>query len=306
MADAGFIDAGGGRPATAGAARRRAARARSRGAVLRRLRRRSTLGEDYPGLTTTTDEAVDVYTTLDLHLQRLAQDAVRDGLAQRRRAAVAPQAQGPRRGGAASPSIRAPARSSRWSAAASYNQSQYNRAVTVAAAARARSSSRSSTSRRSSRPPPTRRDRRDAGHARRRHARRRGIRTAEGLDAGQLRAGVRRPHHAAARARACRATSRRSRSPSRPATTRSPALWTQARRRRHAAAAVPVDRARRVRSDAARDRRRPTRSSPTWALVRPLQSHRCASSAMAGTLPIDAGGARRRSRGPTRPTSSPT
>ncbi len=39
-----------------------------------------TLDETYPGLTTTTTQAVDVYTTLDLHLQRLAQDAVRDGL----------------------------------------------------------------------------------------------------------------------------------------------------------------------------------------------------------------------------------
>jgi penicillin-binding protein 1B len=39
-----------------------------------------TLSDQYPGLTTTTNEAVDVYTTLDLHLQRLAQDAVRDGL----------------------------------------------------------------------------------------------------------------------------------------------------------------------------------------------------------------------------------
>src|SRR5207249_4462249 len=38
------------------------------------------LAEGYPGLTTKNDEAVDVYTTLDLHLQRLAQDAVRDGL----------------------------------------------------------------------------------------------------------------------------------------------------------------------------------------------------------------------------------
>jgi penicillin-binding protein 1B len=38
------------------------------------------LDELYPGLTTTTDKAVDVYTTLDLHLQRLAQDAVRNGL----------------------------------------------------------------------------------------------------------------------------------------------------------------------------------------------------------------------------------
>src|ERR1019366_4951212 len=39
-----------------------------------------TLDEQYPGLTTTTTEAVDVYTTLDLHLQRFAQDAVRNGL----------------------------------------------------------------------------------------------------------------------------------------------------------------------------------------------------------------------------------
>jgi penicillin-binding protein 1B len=39
-----------------------------------------TLDEQYPGLTTTTSEAVDVFTTLDLHLQRLAQDAVRSGL----------------------------------------------------------------------------------------------------------------------------------------------------------------------------------------------------------------------------------
>jgi penicillin-binding protein 1B len=39
-----------------------------------------TLATQYPGLTTTTSEAVDVHTTLDLHLQRLAQDAVRSGL----------------------------------------------------------------------------------------------------------------------------------------------------------------------------------------------------------------------------------
>ena len=38
------------------------------------------LDDLYPGLTTTTDKAVDVNTTLDLHLQRLAQDAVRNGL----------------------------------------------------------------------------------------------------------------------------------------------------------------------------------------------------------------------------------
>ncbi|MGE3705530.1 MAG: penicillin-binding transpeptidase domain-containing protein, partial [Vicinamibacterales bacterium] len=39
------------------------------------------LETEFPGLTTTTDETVEVYTTLDLHLQRLALDAVRDGLA---------------------------------------------------------------------------------------------------------------------------------------------------------------------------------------------------------------------------------
>ncbi|HYM25034.1 MAG TPA: PBP1A family penicillin-binding protein [Vicinamibacterales bacterium] len=39
-----------------------------------------TLNDQYPGLTTTTTAGVDVYTTLDLHLQKLAQDAVRSGL----------------------------------------------------------------------------------------------------------------------------------------------------------------------------------------------------------------------------------
>jgi len=39
-----------------------------------------TLTDQYPGLTTTTTQGVDVYTTLDLHLQKLAQDAVRSGL----------------------------------------------------------------------------------------------------------------------------------------------------------------------------------------------------------------------------------
>src|SRR4029079_2112465 len=38
-----------------------------------------TLAEQFPGLTQSTT-AVDVYTTLDLHLQRVAQDAVSDGL----------------------------------------------------------------------------------------------------------------------------------------------------------------------------------------------------------------------------------
>lgn len=39
-----------------------------------------TIADDYPGLTTTGSEPVEVFTTLDLHLQRVAQDAVRAGL----------------------------------------------------------------------------------------------------------------------------------------------------------------------------------------------------------------------------------
>jgi penicillin-binding protein 1B len=87
-----------------------------------------TLSEQYPGLTTTTTKAVDVYTTLDLHLQRLAQDAVRDGLTHvdellsRRkrhgRAEAALIAVDPRTG-----EILA------FVGGRSYNQSQYNRAV---------------------------------------------------------------------------------------------------------------------------------------------------------------------------------
>jgi penicillin-binding protein 1B len=87
-----------------------------------------TLSEDYPGLTTVTNEAVDVYTTLDLHLQRLAQDAVRDGLtkvdellARRKRrgkAEAALIAINPNTGDILA-----------FVGGRSYNQSQYNRAI---------------------------------------------------------------------------------------------------------------------------------------------------------------------------------
>lgn len=86
------------------------------------------LAERYPKLTSSSSQAVDVYTTLDLHLQRLAQDAVRDGLthvdqllARRRRkgkAEAALIAVSPRTG-----EILA------FVGGRSYNQSQYNRAV---------------------------------------------------------------------------------------------------------------------------------------------------------------------------------
>src|SRR3954470_10364256 len=87
-----------------------------------------TLSDQYPGLTTSTTQAVDVYTTLDLHLQRLAQDAVRDGLTSvdqllsRRK----------RRGKAEAALIAVDPRSGEIVAfvgGRSYNQSQYNRAV---------------------------------------------------------------------------------------------------------------------------------------------------------------------------------
>ena len=86
------------------------------------------LDERYPGLTTTTTEAVDVYTTLDLHLQRLAQDAVRNGLTRvdkllsRRK----------RKGRVEAALIAVNAKNGEILAfvgGRSYNQSQYNRAI---------------------------------------------------------------------------------------------------------------------------------------------------------------------------------
>jgi penicillin-binding protein 1B len=87
-----------------------------------------TLADQYPGLTTTTNQAVDVFTTLDLHLQRLAQDAVRDGLEHvdqllsRRK----------RKGKAEAALIAVDPRTGEILAfvgGRSYNQSQYNRAL---------------------------------------------------------------------------------------------------------------------------------------------------------------------------------
>ncbi len=87
-----------------------------------------TLDGQYPGLTTTTDQAVEVHTTLDLHLQRLAQDAVRNGLTSvdqllsRRK----------RKGKAEAALIAVDPNSGEILAfvgGRSYNQSQYNRAI---------------------------------------------------------------------------------------------------------------------------------------------------------------------------------
>jgi penicillin-binding protein 1B len=87
-----------------------------------------TLADSYPGLTTTTDRPIDVYTTLSLELQRLAQDAVRTGLTRvdkllsRRR----------HNGSAEAALIAVDPRTSEILALVggrSYNQSQYDRAI---------------------------------------------------------------------------------------------------------------------------------------------------------------------------------
>jgi penicillin-binding protein 1B len=85
------------------------------------------LDEQYPGLTTTTDMPVDVYTTLDLHLQRVAQDAVRAGLI-----GVDNQLAKRKRGKAEAALIALDPRNGEILAfvgGRSYNQSQYDRAV---------------------------------------------------------------------------------------------------------------------------------------------------------------------------------
>ena len=87
-----------------------------------------TLSDDYPGLTTVTNEAVDVFTTLDLHLQRLAQDAVRDGLTH----VDELLARRKRRGKAEAALIAVDPNTGEILAfvgGRSYNQSQYNRAI---------------------------------------------------------------------------------------------------------------------------------------------------------------------------------
>ncbi len=87
-----------------------------------------TLAEQYPGLTTTTNQAVEVFTTLDLHLQRLAQDAVRDGLTH----VDELLARRKRRGRAEATLIAVDPKTGdilAFVGGRSYNQSQYDRAV---------------------------------------------------------------------------------------------------------------------------------------------------------------------------------
>ena len=194
--------------------------------------------------------AIDVYTTLDLHLQRLAQDAVRDGLARvdellakrkRQRAQAALIAVDPRTG-----EILA------FVGGRSYNQSQYNRAIAakrqpgsvfkpfvyLAAFERAAAEGRT-----------------DVTPATRRHRRADDVRVQRAdVDAGQLRRRVRRADHAPARAGPL--AQHRDHQGRGDGRLRPGRRAVEARRRRHAAAPVSVDRARRVRGDAVRDRDR--------------------------------------------------
>jgi penicillin-binding protein 1B len=89
-----------------------------------------TLEREYPGITETTHETVDVYTTLDLHLQRLAMDAVRDGLAR----VDQTLARRKRKGRAEAALLAVDSRTGDILAMIGgrfYNQSQLNRAVTA-------------------------------------------------------------------------------------------------------------------------------------------------------------------------------
>ncbi len=108
--------------------RRRAPGARRAGAVLRRLRRPD--AQRAVSRADRGDRSLDVYTTLDLHLQRLAQDALRDGLTQRRSAAREAEA----RRQAQAALIAVDPRTGEVLALVggrSYNQSQYNRAISA-------------------------------------------------------------------------------------------------------------------------------------------------------------------------------
>ena len=296
-----MVDAGSSTQEAADARRAGAAR-RSCSARSKPKRRTSsttstqTLDEDYPGLTTTTDQAGRC-----LHDARPAPAAPRAGRGPRRpdqrgRAALAAPAQGARRS-------RAHRRRSAHRRDPRDGRRPFLQPVAVQprdrrrGASQARCSSRSSTSRRSRRPPRTA-DRRHAGLARGRRADDLGVRRS-GVGAGELRGRIRRPRSRCGARSPSRATSRRSRSPS-SAGYDNVAESVEEAGRRHAAESVSVDRAGRVRSHAVRDRQR--------VHDFPEPGDRCARSATssgstAAATDVDPEAdepAARRSRGPTR------
>ena len=264
--------------------------------------RRST--SDYPGLTTTTDQAVDVYTTLDLHLQRLAQDAVRDGLTQRRPAAVAAQAQG-QGGGGADRGRSADRRDPRVRRRPLVQPVAVQPRDRCRAGSRDRSSSRSSISRRSSRRPPT-----GAPTSRRRRSSTTSRTTFEFDDQVWTPENYEDEYDGPITFRRALAHSRNlahdPRRASRPATTSRRAVE-EASASATPPKAVSVDRARRVRSDAVRNRDRVHALPESAASMRPLQHIAADRRAAARTSRKKR---RRRRRGDraaaTRPSSSRT
>ena len=242
------------------------------------------------------------YTTLDLHLQRLAQDAVRDGLTRVDQLLVATQAQGR----AEAALIAVDPRTGEILAfvgGRSYNQSQYNRAIVVATpagigfqAVRLPDGVRTGGG---GRP-----HRRHAGVDRRRRAGNLRVRRS-GLDAGELRGQVRRPDHASAARSHTRATSRRFTSREQAGyDTRCRILeeaWRRQRRR---------SRIRRSRSACSKRHRYEIATAytlfPNQGTIRPLQAHPADHQRRQGRHEEASTPSRARSRGRTRRFSSRT
>ena len=212
------------------------------GALLRRLHQPGAAGQVDPSAGT-----VDVYTTLDVHLQRVAQDALRDGITRldeilarrKRRPQAALIAVDPRTGEVLA-----------FVGGRSYNQSQYNRAVSVRGGSRARCSSRSCISRRSS----TRRPRAAPTSPRRRSSSTSRRRSCSTRRPGP-RATTRASTTVRSRCAGARAVAQHRRGEAgRVGRIRGSRRALAQGRRRHPAAALSRDRARRVRGDAVRDR----------------------------------------------------
>ena len=219
MADEGFISRGRGTADVERADSGRPARARGPGAVLRGLRRPGARSEQFPGVTQAAGP-LSVYTTLDLHLQRLAQDAVSDGLthvdellSRRKR---------PRRAEAALIAIdpqdrRSPGAGRRPLLQPVAVQPGDQRAAPARVGLQAVRVSGRVRARRGRRP-----HRSHARHARGRHRLLVRDRPGGGVGAQQLRERVRRPGHACGAPSPSRATSPRSKSRRRPASIASP------------------------------------------------------------------------------------
>ena len=204
-----------------------------------------TISDQFSKLTTVPNQAMEVYTTLDLHLQRIAQDAVRDGLTKvdellsRRR----------RKGKAEAALIAVDPRTGEILAfvgGRSYNQSQYNRAIlsrrqpgSVFKPFVYLSAFEQATHRRPHRCHAGDHHERRAGNLRVRRS---------GVDARELRGQVRRSDHVSAGARAFTESGHDSRRADRRLQPRLGSL--EVARCGQPAQTVSVDRARRLRSDA--------------------------------------------------------